>query len=146
MTSPFEAALVTASPLLRERVDGVLDVFRQCFERWAPHELALSFNGGKDCTVLLHLLFHYCAVHQHLCPGADRAIRVVFFDTDTGFPEVTEFMVAMEARYGFKIESLPGLKPGMASLVADGVHAVLLGTRRTDPHGGASLTPHGCLP
>jgi hypothetical protein len=65
---------------------------------------------------------------------------VVFFDTEAGYPEVTAFMDEMAALYKFSIRSLPGLKPGMAVLVEEGVQAVVLGTRRTDPHGGEAGT------
>jgi FAD synthetase len=141
----FQASLdglAVAAPGLHARIQAVLDVFGQCLDRWALREVALSFNGGKDCTVLLHLLVHFmssrgCPVEKGSgCEGTLHGLRVVFFETETGFPEVASFMSAMEALYGFRVRSLPGLKSGLAVLVEEGVQAVLLGTRRTDPHGG----------
>jgi hypothetical protein len=142
--SPFPerlAALEASHPVLSLRIHSVFDVFRQCFERWRPSELSLSFNGGKDCTVLLHLLFAFARTHPGACADVS-AVRIVFFDTETGFPEVEEFMRAMQSLYGFTLECLPGLKTGMASLVSQGVQAVVLGTRRTDPHGGTRPQRH----
>ena len=142
----FQAALdrvAKACPSLHCRVLEVLDVFRQCLDRWSLAEIALSFNGGKDCTVLLHLLVHYMTTRGCRAEagsgteaGSLHGLKVVFFETDPGFPEVATFMTDMEALYGFRVRSLPGLKTGLAVLVEEGVQAVLLGTRRTDPHGG----------
>jgi FAD synthetase len=102
-------------------------VIDESFARWRPSEMALSFNGGKDCTVLLHMLG---------TSGRLDGLRVVFFDTEVGFPEITSFMQDMEVLYGFKCQSLGGFREGLAELVADGIKAVFLGTRRGDPHGG----------
>ncbi|XP_024875300.1 FAD synthase-like [Temnothorax curvispinosus] len=32
-----------------------LDILNECYERYNPNEVFISFNGGKDCTVVLHL-------------------------------------------------------------------------------------------
>ena len=31
-----------------------MDVFEQCLSDFAPQQICLAFNGGKDCTALLH--------------------------------------------------------------------------------------------
>ena len=71
------------------------------------------------------------------CIGAelDASVPAVYFDTPDEFPAVTEFMVQTSSRYGFAIERLPRFPSGMSALVARGVRAVLMGTRRTDPDG-----------
>lgn len=112
---------------LSEQVQQAHGVIEEAFARWKPSELALSFNGGKDCTVLLHMLAK---------TGRLDGLRVVFFDTEHGFPEVSSFMSEMETAYGFKCEMLGGFRAGLQVLVDDGVKGVFLGTRRTDPHGG----------
>jgi FAD synthetase len=117
---PFDATRLQA------QTDAAVAVITEAFDKWRGSELALSFNGGKDCTVLLHLLGKLDRL---------RGLRVVFFDTEHGFPEVTAFMKEMEAYYGFKTECLGSFRPGLQQLVDDGIKAVFLGTRRTDPHG-----------
>ena len=65
--------------------------------------VCLSFNGGKDCTVILHLLF---AVIDHCrSTGALPAtmtpfdVKAIYFETKDQFPEVVQFMHAMQQRY-----------------------------------------------
>ena len=31
------------------------DVLEECLQRYEPEQICLAFNGGKDCTALLHL-------------------------------------------------------------------------------------------
>jgi FAD synthetase len=49
----------------------------------------LSFNGGKDCTVLLHLL-------RETFPETFQQIRLVFFHQPNEFPEVDAFIEQMQ--------------------------------------------------
>ena len=115
------------STRLASQLELARNVITESFMRWKPEELALSFNGGKDCTVLLHMLAGL---------GRLSGVRVVFFDTEHGFPEVGAFIAEMEGKYGFTCEVLGGFRPGLARLVEEGIKGVFLGTRRTDPHGG----------
>jgi len=41
-----------------------IQIIRTSFQRYSFRELAFSFNGGKDCTVLLHLLYLACLKDQ----------------------------------------------------------------------------------
>ncbi|EGG18865.1 hypothetical protein DFA_02604 [Cavenderia fasciculata] len=43
--------------LLKKTIDS-LDIVSRAFDKYSPNEIAFSFNGGKDCCVLLHLI-HY---------------------------------------------------------------------------------------
>lgn len=43
-------------PEFVELVQASLETLHQAFTMFKPEEVALSFNGGKDCTVVLHLL------------------------------------------------------------------------------------------
>lgn len=131
----FRVFLLPAPKLSGEGCEGPAEaaaeaVLSECFSRWSPSEIAFSFNGGKDCTVILHMLAR---------SGRLAGIRVVFFDGESGFPEVTAFMKEMEALYGFVCEALPGPKTGLGTLVSEGIKAVILGTRSTDPDGRTRL-------
>ncbi len=115
----------------------------------APGELCLSFNGGKDSTVVLHLLLAALAQRAR----ALSSIRIVYFasteaaasagaapqaaqEARSEFPEVLSFMAECERRHGFSIEYLGSISGGgLAALVQQGVRGVLMGTRSTDPDG-----------
>jgi FAD synthetase len=96
--------------------------------------LALSFNGGKDCLVLL-LLYLYVLHQSYL---GIRRIPTCFVTPPQTFPEVDEFVTECAQRYSLDVEriSLP-MKAAFTQYLNDRVHvkAVLVGTRRTDPHG-----------
>ena len=104
----------------------------------AATRLALSFNGGKDSTVVLHLL--RAAASSSGASGSLGGVRAVYFappPSAANFPAVLDFMAACEASWGFATEQLPGFRAGLAALVDGGVAAVLMGTRSSDPDGGA---------
>ena len=102
-----------------------------------------SFNGGKDCTVLLHLL--RAAIAQ-LASAADeprrvelplKNVRTIYFSEADEFPEVLAFMEQCSLNYGFTVCNLQGsFKDALGELLADepGV-AIFMGQRRIDPHG-----------
>ena len=54
-----------------------------------PNNLAISFNGGKDCTVLLHLLFS--CIHETY-PVNDKRINALYVRSPNPFPEIQHFV------------------------------------------------------
>lgn len=69
---------------------------RQWYERWNG-EVCIAFSGGKDSTVLLHLV-------RSLYPN----VPAVFVDTGLEFPEIREFVK--------NIENVVWLKPELSFL------------------------------
>lgn len=69
--------------------------------------MALSFNGGKDCTVALHLLRAACAI-KDLEETADgttddriswlQRIKFVHFVKPNEFPEINTFREQLEEK------------------------------------------------
>jgi FAD synthetase len=96
--------------------------------------LALSFNGGKDCLVLL-LLYIYVLHQNH---SLIRRIPTCFVTPMQTFSEIDEFVTECAQRYSLDVEriSLP-MKSAFTQYLNHNKHvnAVLEGTRRTDPHG-----------
>lgn len=80
-----------------------LCTIRAALHTYAPWELCFSFNGGKDCTVLFHVLV--AAAHAADTAAGKPAgwhlsmIRFVYFETAKDFPEVQAFMRAEMDRY-----------------------------------------------
>ncbi|ORX88180.1 adenine nucleotide alpha hydrolases-like protein [Basidiobolus meristosporus CBS 931.73] len=124
-----------------------LQVMERALDLYGSNGLAISFNGGKDCTVLLHLLA--AVIYQrHLQSGGNRGsflhskIKSVYVRTPRPFDEVEEFVQDCVRNYGLDLISTPGpMKQGLQSYLDQRpeIKAVLVGTRRTDPH-GAKLT------
>jgi FAD synthetase len=153
-----EEALTVAPRRDRTLLTMVL-VFRS-FE-----ELAISYNGGKDCLVLLVLYLaaiHAYATHQNFSPpnqtsasitkattnGARRiqlppTLPAIYILTTNPFPSVTNFVTTSAAHYALNLKSYPS--PMLSAFTSHletnpNIRAIFVGTRRTDPH-GAKLTP-----
>lgn len=104
--------------------------------------LSLSYNGGKDCLVLLILYLSLLADH----PDLPSALPAIYIPTSSPFPAQEVFVEESSARYHLALSrhSHPSMRLAFSSYLssADGgpVGAIFVGTRRTDPH-GAKLTP-----
>jgi len=109
--------------------------------------LALSLNGGKDSTVLLHLIRaalelrrqEGCDVEQQ---GGLGGIVTFFFDKADDFPQVVQFTKDMDTLYSLDMrlytsDFLTGLKELLGETDVKGI---FLGTRRGDPNAGDQET------
>lgn len=96
--------------------------------------LALSFNGGKDCLVLL-LLYIYILRETN---SPQKRIPTCFVTPPHSFPEIDDFVTDCARRYNLDVEriALP-MKAAFTQYLQQNaqVKAVLVGTRKTDPHG-----------
>jgi len=117
-------------------------------------ELSLSYNGGKDCLVLLVL--YICALQTKLeLPSSasedyTQPIQSVYIQARDPFQEVEDFVESSSAVYSLSVARYAKpMKEAFADYLADRpqVKAIFVGTRRTDPHGGALThfdpTDHG---
>lgn len=202
-----------SDPSLYVALETAINVTENALRLYRDGELCFSFNGGKDCTVVFHLLRaavarraarlaspgpgisvsgasaqaaaadgpkaarsdqHAAAADADGTPSSTASaaaampstraptaavvdaaesgdagaqplhndavcghVRVVYFESPNNFPDVIAFMDSVAAAYGFTVERLPRLPAGLHALVSSGVRAVLMGTRRNDPDGGA---------
>ncbi|KAF9967054.1 3'-phosphoadenosine 5'-phosphosulfate sulfotransferase [Mortierella alpina] len=165
-----DAALLSAdSKLMRERdqecwksVRHAVEVIEEALTRYGPHEISLSFNGGKDCTVILHL---YVAVLYKL-HGSDMdaalaalflpdnpqqqqqqrhhpqrfPIPSIYVTDEKPFGQVERFVDDEIERYNLDLVRIPGpMKKALFDyhgLKNGSIKAIMVGTRRDDPHGG----------
>jgi len=102
---------------------GIID---QAVRKFGLNSMCFCFNGGKDSTVLLHML------HVHF--GLQN-ILVCYFEHHSTFKEELDFLEEIQSRYSFSIRRLcKPFKQGLEELIAQGITAVFMGTRRTDPY------------
>nr|CAD7567658.1 unnamed protein product [Timema californicum] len=71
------------------RISEAVKVLEDCCDKYDSSDIFLSFNGGKDCTVLLHLV---CAVFLRKYPGQQKPINTVYIQYEEPFPEVETFI------------------------------------------------------
>jgi hypothetical protein len=73
-----------------KQIDRLLDVFE-------PGQLALSFNGGKDSTVILHLVKAACA--EHATHRFSHVQPIWFQDPQHEFPAMVDYVKQSADRY-----------------------------------------------
>jgi hypothetical protein len=73
-----------------KQLDRLLDVFE-------PGQLALSFNGGKDSTVILHLVKAACA--EHATHRFSHVQPIWFQDPQHEFPAMVNYVKQTADRY-----------------------------------------------
>lgn len=113
-------------------VKGAWAIIREVLRQYNLNEICLSFNGGKDCTVLVYLV--YAAVVQHF--GKAPKLNVLYIQYESAFPEAEEFIRDATERYNLNLISMKGsIKASLENLKVSHPHikAILMGTRRHDP-------------
>lgn len=126
-------------------LDKALCVVTDGFDRYCSgptseydlDRVMIAFNGGKDCTLLLHLVRF---VAQSL-PHAAGHLRLVYIrePIEEIFSEEDAFVRRVSAELDMELIVVEGgMKEGLASLVSGfpSVRAIFMGTRSTDPNAG----------
>lgn len=113
----------------KAQLEHALRTIRITFSLFGAEGCCLSFNGGKDSTVLLHLI-------MQAFPDEYKKMHFVFFQNDNEFPEVQQFVKDMDAKYKLNIHySCASFREGLAELLSrTKIKAIFLGTRVGDPH------------
>ncbi|KAI7868790.1 hypothetical protein BDF14DRAFT_1790918 [Spinellus fusiger] len=115
-------------------VKEALQVIEKAYAHHGLDFTCLSFNGGKDCTVLLHLV---TAVLSRL-DKERKPLRTVFVTYPNPFPHVDTFVKVCVHRYQLECMAIPGPMQGALQEFLDHSiprpKAVFVGIRRNDPY------------
>ena len=101
---------------------------------YGPENVFVSFNGGKDCTVLLHLVL---SILKNKYFNYLRPVSCMYVESTNSFKEVNDFIKQMEIFYNLEIVMITkSVKEGLNDFltIKPNMKAVLMGTRRTDPY------------
>ncbi|XP_017579966.1 FAD synthase [Pygocentrus nattereri] len=123
----------SGSPL-GEKVAAALRTIETALDQYSANEICVGFNGGKDCTALLHL--YYAALKRHHPDSKDR-VKALYIRIMSPFPEMERFLQDTIKRYDLDLVSVEGSIRQALSEVQEKrpeLRAVLMGTRRTDPY------------
>ncbi len=95
-------------------------VLRVLTRWWSSEEhTCISFNGGKDCTAVLHLLVQ-------ALPQTFRTVRLVFFRHEDEFDEIIEFVDSIVARHQFDLHAIHGpMQAGLVQFCRQVPHAAI---------------------
>ncbi|CAH2010898.1 unnamed protein product [Acanthoscelides obtectus] len=116
---------------IRQAIENI----EECLRKYGPENVFVSFNGGKDCTVLLHL---YYIVLKYKYPEFKEPIYCSYVKNSNVFPEQTEFIRQCKVYFNLAIEesSTVNMKEHLEHILKarPNLKACLMGTRRTDPY------------
>ncbi|KAJ7056963.1 hypothetical protein C8F01DRAFT_1061243 [Mycena amicta] len=147
-------------PLVKE----ALDVIDEALDAHGLEHVSLSFNGGKDCTVLLHL--YAGALARRLGPSeTPKPIPAIYIAVPSPFPMLETFIEDAARQYNLDLFHCRPPSEGVESVATPGtenapkaigkakgaegmkqaleiyktrfpnIDAIFIGTRRSDPHG-----------
>ncbi|XP_054834045.1 FAD synthase [Eublepharis macularius] len=127
-------ALAESGSPLGQKVAAAVQTVEEALDRYPLSKLCIGFNGGKDCTALLHL-FH--AAVQRRYPERTEKLWALHICTVSPFPEMEQFIKVTAERYNLHVCEVHGnIRQALADLKLQQpeLEAVLMGTRRTDPY------------
>eukprot|EP00047_Mylnosiga_fluctuans_P008351 m.6898 g.6898 ORF g.6898 m.6898 type:complete len:327 (+) comp2146_c0_seq1:110-1090(+) len=110
-------------------VQDSLSVITKAIRLFGVESVCLSYNGGKDSTVILHLL-------REAVPDMFHKIPIIFFKQPNEFPEINAFIDLLVERYKLNIMYITeDFKAGVARILKEtSIKAIFLGTRAGDPY------------
>ncbi|CAL1611103.1 unnamed protein product [Knipowitschia caucasica] len=126
--------LANSGSALGDKVKSALRTIEATLDQYPTDELCVGFNGGKDCTALLHL---YYAALKRRSPDAKDKVKALYIRIVSPFPEMERFLQDTIARYELELISVEGsIRQALADVQErrPELRAVLMGTRRTDPY------------
>uniref|UniRef100_A0A1I8HKV0 FAD synthase n=1 Tax=Macrostomum lignano TaxID=282301 RepID=A0A1I8HKV0_9PLAT len=120
------------------------DVAKRAISNYGLDAIAVGFNGGKDCTALLHLV--YAAAAATTTIGSSKGqqqqkLRLLYLRSRQQFPEAELFIDETVERYSPNVQLLAyegDMKTCLHEMKRDwpSIRAVFMGTRSTDPRSG----------
>ena len=79
-------------------------MIQECFEKYKENQVAIAFNGGKDCMVLLHLVHAYLQKHHRQDgSGHHPRLQAVYISDQEPFPSVEEFIEESRQLYNLDL-------------------------------------------
>ena len=119
------------------KVRKSLHVAEEAFGQYSWDKICVGFNGGKDCTALLHLV-HAVACRNKPPGGTGRSqLPALYIRRGQPFPEIELFIHRTKSRYHLDLLVIDGrIKDALSKLkqIRPAISAVLMGTRRSDPN------------
>ncbi|KAI0316571.1 hypothetical protein OF83DRAFT_1047284, partial [Amylostereum chailletii] len=109
-------ALAASEDPIARPVREALEVIDKALDTYGTDNVSLSFNGGKDCTVLLHL---YAAAIAKRAPSTSRKIPTLYIPVPSPFPALESFID--EAARLYQLDVFRCLSSGSKSLPVEEV-------------------------
>ncbi|KAF8095988.1 hypothetical protein N665_0319s0008 [Sinapis alba] len=125
---------------LKTKYNNAIFVIKRALSLYSIEEVAFSFNGGKDSTVLLHLLRAGYFLHKKemSCSNGGLSnfpVRTIYFESPSAFTEINSFTYDAAQTYDLQLDIIrQDFKSGLEALLkANPIRAIFLGVRIGDP-------------
>ena len=108
-------------------------VLKESLENYDTSQLFLSFNGGKDCTVLLHLLINFFQNNSYDFTD----LKIIYMQPEQPFVEIELFIENCINDYSIYIEKINGDIRKVLEVICNSnkaMKACFMGSRQTDPY------------
>lgn len=120
-------------------VSRAVGVLEKCFKDYSWNEISLCFNGGKDCTAVLHLIHALSSRDENVSTDGRPPLRAIYIQDSKPFPELEKFVQESSVRYGLDLFMTAGpIRVGLERMLEHwpDIRACVMGTRLGDPHSG----------
>eukprot|EP01134_Creolimax_fragrantissima_P001601 CFRG1601T1 len=118
---------------LGRKIQHALSVLQQAIELYGVSGVSLSFNGGKDCTLVLYLWVAACV---RAGDTLETPIHTLYVLENFCFKEIQEFVDSCANRFNLDLVTTDGsIKQGLSQMLErhPDIKAVIIGSRHTDP-------------
>ena len=115
-----------------EKVHESQKVIEECFNKYSDNEIAIAFNGGKDCMALLHMTH---ALKQSQTKSKNK-IQALYIRESDPFPKVEDFIDKCVQMYNLDLVTIQApMKEALGTMLEQrpNIKATLMGTRQGDP-------------
>lgn len=121
---------------LAEKVRHSFDVIEQCLTKYSPNQIAVAFNGGKDCTVVL---YQYSLLLKRIFEQTNKKplFHALFIHNKPQFDNVLQFIDETVKLYDLDLIQINGrIKDALFELKVShpDIQCIIMGTRLTDPY------------
>lgn len=137
----------------KQKIHKTVDIFKSCLTKYSLDQLAISYNGGKDCLVMLLILQSTiyemsmkvpdtCSEDVKRMLTADflvnHTLDSIYINSETPFPEVSDFISKSTKYYGLNpVNIKSSLKEGFEQYLNlhPSIKTIIVGIRYSDPYG-----------
>ncbi|CAG2165813.1 unnamed protein product [Oppiella nova] len=113
-----------------EYANNSFELITKAFNEYKPEEICVAFNGGKDCTALLHIVYSIFVAKY-----PNNSLNTFYISIPESFPSLENFVRQSVRRYNLNLISYSDsdFKKSMQKLKNETkIKAILMGTRASD--------------
>lgn len=126
---------------VHKHVQESIDIIERALLKYKIENTCLSFNGGKDCTAVLHLV--HSISRKFSTNNNEPQLTIFYAQLPNHFQEELDFVSETVKRYNLKLlqYSNSSLKESLKQLKQDApqIEGIFIGTRRDDFESGAMM-------